>query len=130
METQYGRLAGMILAACFGAITLLHAYWGVGGTWGLQVSIGEGNQIPSKLVIWGVTIGLAVAAVGVLGYIGFWGEWVPGIVFRAGVWALFICLLAVTFLNASTGRPWEMFLIAPLCALLSVLAFITAKFPR
>jgi hypothetical protein len=127
MISEYTKIAGLILASLLAAVTLLHIYWGFGGTWALRASIGEGNPLPPNWAIWVVALALAIASMGVLGQIGLWGDWIPTMLFRVGVWLLFACLMFATFLNASTGRPWEMFLIAPFCAILSVLAFVVAR---
>ena len=111
-------------------MTLLHAYWGFGGTWTLQESIGERNPVSPKAAIGAVTFGQAVATAGVFGQIGVWGEWIPSVLFRWGTWLLFASLLGATVLNPSTGRPWEMFLISAFCAVLAVRAFVVARVAR
>ena len=126
MLIQIQKISGFILAGAFCLIALLHGYWALGGRWGLQESIGEGNPVPPVWSIWLVSAAAAVAALGILGQIGIWGSGIPEIVFRVGSWLLFACLVAVTILNASTGRFWEVYLIAPICGVLAILAFFVA----
>lgn len=130
MITNRQKTAGLILSGTFWLVTLLHIYWALGGTWAFQESIGEGNPKPPAWAIWLVSGGSVIAAIGVLGQIGMWGRWIPSVVFRVGVWILFGALVGVVVLNASTGNFWEVYVIAPLCAILAVLAFLVAKAKR
>ena len=123
-------VASKVLAGTFILVALLHAFWALGGTWALEESLGEGNPIPPTWLIWMVALLAVVAALGVLARVGLWGKSIPRLIPLVGAWALFVCLIGVTVLNASTGRPWEMYLIAPICAVLAVLALIVARFKR
>jgi hypothetical protein len=124
------KKAGFVLSAAFWIVALLHGYWALGGMWGLQESVGKGNPIPPAWSIWLVSAIAVGIALGVLGQIGVWGRSIPEIVFRIGAWLVFICLVAVTILNASAGRYWEVYLIAPICGVLSILAFVVARARR
>ncbi len=118
--------AGFLLAGFLAAVAALHAYWALGGTWGLQTAVGEGNPVPPAPVIWVVVLGLLAALLVVLGRIGLWGRGVPEWVFRWGTWALCLVLIVVAVSNLAVGSTWEMLVFAPFSALLAVLAAVIA----
>ncbi len=117
--------AGSLLAGLLAAVAALHAYWALGGRWGLQKAVGEGTPVPPAAVIWVVVVGLVAAVLVVLGQIGLWGRGKPEWVFRWGTWALCIVLIAVAVLNFGGGK-WEMLVFAPFSLLLAVLAAVVA----
>ena len=127
MVTTQQKVAGLILSVALFAASLLHVYWALGGTWALEESIGEGNPLPPGWSIWLVAGGLVMAALGILGQIELWGRFVSRRLLRAGTWILFVSLVAVTILNAFTGRFWEMVIIAPFCAVLALLTLVVAR---
>jgi hypothetical protein len=121
---------GFLLAGFLAAVAALHAYWALGGRWGLQTAVGEGNPLPPAPVIWVVVFGLIAALLVVLGQIGLWGRAVPEWVFRWGTWALCIVLVAVAVLNFAAGSTWEMLVFAPFTAVLALLAAVVASARR
>ena len=127
MAARRARRAGYMLATALLLVGALHAYWALGGQWGLATVLGEGNPIPPAAAVWAMVIGIVIAALIVLGKIGVWGRFLPAWPFACGSWALCAAFAAVALLNLGSGRSWEMLLIAPLCLLLAVLAAAVAR---
>ena len=116
-----------VLVSLLGAVAILHAYWALGGTWGLQIAVGAGNPLPPPIASAAVTFLLIGATLVVLGRVGMWGESVPAWLFRWGTWVLCVVLIAVAVMNFTTGRPWERWGFAPFAALLAALAAAVAR---
>ncbi len=127
MDARGTRRAGYTLATALLLAGALHAYWALGGRWGLATVLGAGNPAPPAAAVWVVVIGIVIAALIVLGKVGAWGRFLPAWPFAWGSWALCAALAAVGLLNLGSGRPWETLLIAPLCLLLAVLAAAVAR---
>ena len=127
MDGQRTRHAGYLLATTLLLVGALHAYWALGGHWGLAAVLGEGNPAPPAAAVWAVVIAIVIAALIVLGKIGVWGRSLPAWPFAWGSWGLCAALAAGALLNLSSGRSWETLLIAPLCLLLALLAAAVAR---
>lgn len=77
MSPIAAKRAAYVLASLLGAVAILHAYWALGGTWGLQTAVGEGNPLPPPIASVAVTLALIGATLVVLGRVGMWGKSVP-----------------------------------------------------
>lgn len=131
------RGLGFLTAGVFVTLALLHVYWAAGGVWGRAVAIptrvpnaaaANGARLfnPSRAGTVAVAAGLLLAALVVLGRMGFGGAPVPRWVFVWGCW-----LLALAFLARAVGEfryvglfkrvrgtdfaNWDTWLFTPLC---------------
>ena len=128
------------LAALLTFLSLLHAYWALGGRWGIGNTIpsinGRPAFEPSPWATWIVSGLLALAVVIVAGKAG----WIPRNprVFGLNLWALGVWGLALVFLLRAIGdcrlfgafktvtgtrfADWDTRLYTPLCLALALLA--------
>ena len=93
----------LALAAVLIALALLHVYWAAGGRAGAAAAVPEVEGRPAfepgPNVTLGVALGLAVAALAVLGRAHLWlPPWPPSWAFAAGTW-----VLAALFLLRAVG---------------------------
>jgi hypothetical protein len=118
------------LAVVLLLVAVLHAYWGLGGRWGLAQAVGGSDApIPPGWLIW-IVVGLLVAALlAVLGRAGFWGSRVPSWVFVVGTWALALALLVAALLNFLAATKWEVFVFGPVALVRAVAAAVVASAP-
>ncbi len=123
---ELAHRAGYLLATLLFVITGIHAYWALGGRWGLQTAIGEGNPLPASPLIWAATAAFLAAGFTVLGRLGLWGTSLLSWIFWLGAWVLVVVFLAGGVLNLTSGRTWDTFVFAPTFLLLSVLAGVVA----
>jgi hypothetical protein len=130
MDSWRKSKAGYVLASSLIVVAGLHAFWALGGSWGLQTAIGEGNPLPPRLVIWTVVLMLTGAVLVVLGRVGLWGNSLPAWIFSVGTWSLCAALIVVAGANFTTGRPWDVWVFAPLSLLLAALAGVVARSAR
>jgi hypothetical protein len=139
------HLFAIPLVVILGGLSLLHAYWALGGRWGSAYTVpivnGRRSFDPSPLATWVVCALLGAAAVLVMGKAGWIGNGVPPILFEAGVWGLSLVFLLRTvgnlrtfgFFKTVTGTDfarWDTWLYSPLCLLISLLAAGLARLPR
>jgi hypothetical protein len=124
------RRIAVAVAAVLAILAMLHAYWGLGGRWGLAQAVGgPDNPIPPAWLIWSVSLLLVAALLAVLGRAGFWGSKVPPWVFALGSWALVLALLAAAVLNFLAETKWEVLVFGPVAVLLSIAAAVVASAP-
>jgi hypothetical protein len=77
-----------------------------------------------------VGVVLLVAAVGVLGRAGLWGDFVPWVLFYWGTWTLVGGLFLAAILNL-TAQTWrERLIFAPIALSLGAAALLIARSPR
>ena len=125
-KTSLVRSAGYLVAALWAAITVVQAYWALGGTWGVRAVLGEGNPVPPPLVLWLAVVVPFAAVLIVLGRMGLWGESLPRWIFKWGAWTMTVVLVLVSALNFVGGSSWELLLgafalfLAVLCAIVAV----------
>jgi hypothetical protein len=121
------------LSVALAVLSVLHLYWAFGGSWGLAAALGREEIDAStglRIAAGGVAIALLVAAVGVLGRIGLWGDFLPWVLFVWGTWALVAALFLGGLLNL-TAHTWkERLVFAPIAFALGALALIVAKSSR
>lgn len=132
------KLLGILVAAIFAVLSLLHFYWAAGGRLGIELTIPQidGKPVfsPSKIATSLVALALLIAMTTILGKIGFLGERVPQWVFRwatFGLGALFLLrsigeFRLVGFFKQSSDSAfatWDTFLFSPLCLFIAVAAF-------
>ena len=125
--------AAYALSVALTVLSVLHLYWAFGGTRGLAAALGRQEIDAStglRLAAGGVAIALLVAAIGVLGRIGLWGEFLPWVLFSWGTWALVAMLFLAGLLNLTAGTWKERLVFAPIAVALGVLASIVARSPR
>jgi hypothetical protein len=129
------------LATILAALSVLHAYWAVGGKWGSANAVptinGRRSFEPGVIATWCVCGLLAIAVILVAGKAGWIGTGRIPFLFDIGVWGLgFVFLLRTVgnfrtfgFFKGITGTPfadWDTWLYSPLCLLLAALAFALA----
>ncbi len=121
------------LSVALTILSVLHLYWAFGGTSGLAAALGRQEIDASaglRIAAGAVAIALLIAAVGVLGRVGLWGDFLPWVLFSWGTWALVAALFLATLLNL-TARTWnERLVFAPIALALGVLALMIARSPR
>jgi hypothetical protein len=133
------------LVSILGALSLLHAYWALGGRWGSAYTVPTvgGRRIfdPSPQATWVVCALLAFAAILVIGKAKWIGLSPMPALFQAGVWGLSLVfvlraignLRTFGFFKSVTGTPFatrDTWLYSPLCLLLALLAAGLASLPR
>ncbi len=123
---ELARTAAYLLVGLFAPIIAIHVYWALGGRWGLQTAIGEGNPLPASPLSWAVAAALLAAGLTVLGRVGVWGASLPHWIFLLGPWVLVAVFIGGAVLNLTSGRPWDTFVFAPIFLLLAVLAAVVA----
>ena len=123
---EFAQRAAYLLASLLFLITGIHAFWALGGRWGLQTAIGEGNPLPTSQLIWAATVAFLAAGLTVLGRVGLWGASLPSWIFSLGPWVLVVVFIAGGVLNLTNGRAWNTFVFAPTFLFLSVLAGVVA----
>jgi hypothetical protein len=83
--------AAYLLSAALTILSVLHLYWAFGGNWGLAAALGR-QEIDAgaglRVTAGAVSIALFAAAVGVLGRVGLWGDFLPWVLFSWGTWLL------------------------------------------
>ncbi len=91
---------GTLISFLFLSLSLLHAYWAMGGDWGSSAVVPEVEGGRAFTPTPGATLAVAgaffVAALVVLGRSGIWGGFVPAWIFYLGTWVM----AAVFFLRA------------------------------
>jgi hypothetical protein len=126
------RVAGLLLIAGLVAGPLsTHAYWMLGGAWGLHRSVGGGIEESTTTgirVVAAVVVVLLVAAVLlVLARIGLWQQTiVSDRVIRVLAWALAAVFLLETLAAFTWSREYEWWLYGPVSLVLGVLALVVA----
>lgn len=140
------KIAGIVAAAVFLALALLHAYWALGGRRGASATIPERGGAPvfrpGRLLTWAVAGGLACAAAVLLGRMGWWSLPFRMLPFTLGCWILAALFAAravgdfryVGFFKrerASRFAQYDSLLYSPLClALALVCAGVAINFER
>jgi hypothetical protein len=133
------------LVVILGGLSLLHAYWALGGRWGSAYTVpivrGQRSFDPSRFATWVVCALLGIAMILVMGKAG-WSRMGPlPVLFDVGVWGLGLVFLLRTvgnlrtfgFFKTVTGTPfarWDTWVYSPLCLVLALLAAALARLPR
>lgn len=138
------KTLGILLAAIFAAIALLHFYWAAGGVTSGAAAIptvgGKQAFTPSAFATVMVVLAFVAAVLVVLGrigFLGFWGDFVPQWIFRTGLYVISVLFLLraigefrlVGFFKQasnSTFARWDTWFYSPLCLVIAVIAFILA----
>lgn len=130
---------GILLAAIFGALSLLHLYWAAGGRWGSKVSVpavaGQRAFNPSSLATVLVAAALLLALLTILGQLGLWGSFLPSWIFQWGTRCIGIVFLLravgefrlAGFFKRVVDTPfarWDTWLFSPLCLAIALIAFL------
>ena len=129
------RIAGVVAAAIFFALALLHAYWALGGR-GVSDAVipTRGGAVvfrPGRITTLAVALALACAGAVVLGRIGWWSVRIGMLPFTAGCWTLAAVFAAravgdfryVGFFKrerASRFAQYDSRFYSPLCLVLAV----------
>jgi hypothetical protein len=129
------------LASILGGLSLLHAYWALGGRWGSAYTVptigGRRSFDPSPFATWIVCGLLGLAVVVVLGKSGWMGDRLP-VLFNIGIWGLaFVFVLRAVgnfrtfgFFKVVKGTPfadWDTWFYSPLCLLIAALVVGLAR---
>ncbi len=132
------------LVAILGGLSLLHAYWALGGQWGRAYAVPTVHERrsfePTSLATWGVCALLGTAVVLVMGRAGWIGMGPLRLVFDLGVWGLSLVFLLRTvgnlrtfgFFKTVSGTAfawWDTWVYSPLCFLIALLAAGLARLP-
>ncbi len=125
--------AAHTLSIALTILSVLHLYWAFGGTWGLAAALGRQEIDAStglRIAAGAVAIALLIAAVGVVGRVGLWGDFLPWVLFSWGTWVLMTALFLAALLNLTASTWMERLVFAPIALVLGVLALIIARSPR
>lgn len=129
------RVAALLLIAGLAAGPVgTHAYWMLGGTWGLHRTVvgdrivEEGTTSTGTRVVAAVVVVLLVAAVlVVLARVGLWQQaLLPDRVIRLFAWALAAVFLIETVAAFTWGRGEEWWMYGPVSLLIGLLALVVA----
>lgn len=130
---------GILLAATFAVLSLLHVYWLFGGRFASEavVPVVDGKRAinPSSLATVLVAAALLLAMFVILGEIGLFKETFPKWIFRwgsRGISLIFLLRAIGDFrlvgffkrVNDTTFAYWDTWLFSPLCLLISITAFM------
>jgi len=123
------RVFGIAFATIMFGASVLHAYWALGGMWGIAIvsdgTYGAGHPLSSamRLVMWGFVLVLPVAGALVLMRVEVVLGVVPAGLVVAGCWVIVLVVLGVT-IGAFTGDAdvWR----GPICLAAFVLALVVA----
>ena len=142
------RSARLICAFVFAAVLLflagLHAYWALGGTWGLSSAVptinGRCTINATSLATSVVAFLLVLGALTICGRVGLFatGSWSAYFGFASwGLCALFLLRVVGDFatfglfktVHGTAFAYWDTHLYSPLCLILAVLAGVVASGP-
>jgi hypothetical protein len=133
------------LVIVLAGISLLHAYWALGGKFGSAYTVptvsGRRMFDPTPPATWAVSCLFGIAVIMVLGKAGWIGTGPLAWVFDASMWGLSLVFLlravgnfrSFGFFKTVKGTPfahWDNWLFSPLCLLLAMLAAGLARLPR
>jgi hypothetical protein len=137
------RILGILLAVIFAILSFFHLYWAAGGRFGGGAAIptgggGGGERLfdPSPFGTILVAAALFAAMLVVLGRLKIWGgAFVPGWIFRSGIWVISLLFLLRTigdfryvgFFKSITDTNfayWDTILFSPLCLFIGIAAFL------
>jgi hypothetical protein len=133
--------SGILLAAIFAILSLLHFYWALGGTFGSGVTVPNVGSKPvfnpSPLGTSLVAIALLVAMFTILGQLTLLGEAIPKWVFRWATWAISLIFFVraigefrlIGFFKQVRETPfaaWDTWFYSPLCLIIAIIAFVVA----
>ena len=123
------RVAAEILWRALVVVAGLHAYWMLGGTWGVHAASGgaysdvtTGLRIQSAVMAVLLVLGCLV----VRARAGLWRAPVSDPVVHVAMWGLTAALTLAAVLNFAALTNWERFGIGPFVLVLAVLAFVVA----
>lgn len=135
------KAAGLLLAAVFAALCLLHVYWAAGGRFGGGVGVptvgGRRAFEPTPAATVLVAVALFAAMLVVLGRIDVWGGFVPRPLFRWGTWGISLIFFLRSvgdfklfgFFKEVRGTrfaQYDTWLYSPLCLVIALVAFVLA----
>ncbi|HEV2914928.1 MAG TPA: DUF3995 domain-containing protein [Pyrinomonadaceae bacterium] len=133
--------SGVLLAAVFVTLALLHVYWAAGGRFasGVTVPTVSGkrffNPSPAGTIL--VAAAFLVAIFVILGRLGIVGKALPAWIFRLGTLGIAIIFFLravgefrlVGFFKQVRDTPfahWDTWLFSPLCLVIAIIAFMLA----
>jgi hypothetical protein len=137
-------LLAMPLAVILAGLSLLHAYWALGGRWANAFTVptisGRRMFDPSPLATWVVSGLLGIGVTLVIGKASWTTRGPLPLVFEVGVWGLSLVFLlravgnlrSFGFFKTIKSTPfaqWDTWLYSPLCLLLALLAAGLALLP-
>lgn len=132
------------LVVILGVLSLMHAYWALGGRWGSAYTVptvsGRRMFDPTPLATWVVSGLLGMAVILVMGQAGWIRTGPLRVIFDVGGWGLSLVLLlhavgnlrSFGFFKTVKGTPfaqWDTWLYSPLCLLLALLAAGMVRLP-
>lgn len=126
---EAGRPLAVAAALGFLVIAAFQVGLAFGAPWGRAAWGGGSVRLPTRLrtasgvaaVVW------VLAALIVLGRVGFGVVPLPSAVYRWGAWVLVGLLLLGALMNFASRSPWERFGWGPFALLLAVLCFLVAR---
>jgi hypothetical protein len=136
-HTEGGRLRARrwfagVFAVLDAGIVVLHAYWALGGAWGIGTgsggvfAAGESLSTGWRLVTWGLVVLLVAAGVLVLSRAGLLRLGLPPWLTATGCWVVALVLLGVAANDFADAGGWSRFLFAPTALVLCLLAVAVA----
>jgi hypothetical protein len=145
-ERMHNRsLFAIPLVAVLGGISVLHAYWALGGKWGSAFTVptvsGRRMFNPTPAATWMVSALLGIAVILVMGKTGWIKTGGLSWAFDASIWGLSLVFLlravgnlrSFGFFKTVKETPfahWDTWLYSPLCLVLAMLSAGLAWLPR
>jgi Protein of unknown function (DUF3995) len=142
---QHGVVFAIPLVVVLSGISILHAYWALGGRWGSAFTVptvnGRRMFDPTPAATFLVALAFGIAVIMVMGKAGWIRTGPLTWVFDASIWGLSLVFLlraignlrSFGFFKTVKGTPfaqWDTWLYSPLCVLMAMLAAGLARSPR
>jgi hypothetical protein len=131
-STRARRACALGFSVVVTGIAGLHAYWALGGSWGIYE--GSGRNFPAgeslslgwRLGTWGLVVLLLAAAILVLVRTGIVPLRMPRFLVVGGCWVVAIVMLGVAIGDFGGSSTWSRAVFAPAALVLSALVVVVA----
>ena len=126
------RACALVFSAIVTGVASLHAYWALGGSWGIyegsgrNFAAGESLSLGWRLETWGLVVLLLAAALLVLVRVGIIRLGIPRLLVVGGCWVVAIAMLGVAIGDFDGSSNWSRAAFAPAAFVLFALAVVVA----